>query len=272
MLELYHFDNSVCSQKVRLALEEKHLEWQDRRVDILNGAQFTPDYLKLNPRAVVPTLVHDGHVIRESTVICEYLDEVFREPPLMPADPLGRAQVRLWTKLPDEEIHSACATVTFTTYFRYTLMKLPPEKLLAIEAKEVDRLAHAAVHPTVLKRKHDVIVKGLEATDAKRAFKAYDQMLGEMEAALAQGPWLLGRQYTLADLALTPYVDRLYNLALGPMWIGRRPRVTAWYEAIRARPNFSAAIGRWFQAAELDAMRSIGGASWPAVEKLLAAA
>ncbi|HUY18239.1 MAG TPA: glutathione S-transferase family protein [Candidatus Binataceae bacterium] len=272
MLELYHFDNSVCSQKVRLALAEKHLEWQDHRVDILNGAQFTPAYLKLNPRAVVPTLIHDGHVIRESTVICEYLDEVFREPPLAPADPLGRAQMRIWTKLPDEDIHSACATVTFTTYFRYTLMKLPPEKLLAMEAKEVDRLAHSAVHPTVLERKHDVIVKGLGAADARRAFKAYDRMLGEMEAALAAGPWLLGDQYTLADLGLTPYIDRLYNLALGPMWIGKRPRVTAWYERIRARPNFSTAIERWLEPTEVDAMRSIGAASWPAVAKLLEAA
>lgn len=271
MLELYHFDNSVCSQKVRLALEEKQLEWQDRRVDILNGAQFAPGYLRLNPRAVVPTLVHDGIVIRESTVICEYLDEVFPEPPLAPADPVGRARMRTWTKLPDEDIHSACATVTFTTYFRYTLMKLPPEKLLGMERKEVDQLAHAAIHPTVLERKHDLIVKGLEAADARRAFKAFDRMFGEMEAALAEGPWLLGHQYTLADLALTPYVDRLYNLALSPMWIGKRPRVSAWYERIRARPNFSAAIARWFPPAEIDAMKSIGGASWPAVEKLLAA-
>jgi glutathione S-transferase len=269
MLELYHFDNSVCSQKVRLALEEKHLAWEDRRVDILDGAQFEAAYLKLNPRAVVPTLLHDGNVIRESTVICEYLDEVFREPPLVPADPLGRARMRTWTKLPDETIHSACATVTFTTYFRYTLMKLPPDKLLNMEEKQVDRLAHQAINPNVLARKHDLIVKELEASAAQGAFRAFDQLLGEMEAALADGPWLVDRQYTLADLGLTPYVDRLYNLALGPMWIGKRPRVTDWYERIRARPNFSSAIGRWFSGSELDAMRSIGGASWPMVAKIL---
>jgi len=221
---------------------------------------------------VVPTLVHDGNVIRESTVICEYLDAVFREPPLSPDDTLGRARMRTWTKLPDETIHSACATVTFTTYFRYTLMKLPPDKLLKMEEKEVDGVAHRAINPNVLARKHDLIVRGLDASAAQGAFKAFDQMLGQMEAALADGPWLVGRQYTLADLGLTPYLDRLYNLALGPMWIGERPRVSDWYGRIRARPNFSSAIGRWFSSAELDGMRSIGGASWPAVAKILQAA
>ncbi len=50
------------------------------------GDQFDPEYLKLNPKAVVPILVHDGRVIVESTVICEYVDEDFPEPSLKPAD------------------------------------------------------------------------------------------------------------------------------------------------------------------------------------------
>ena len=74
MIELYHHGSSVCAAKVRFALGEKGLTWQGHYLDILKGDQFAPDYLKLNPKAVVPTLVHDGFVIIESTVINEYLD------------------------------------------------------------------------------------------------------------------------------------------------------------------------------------------------------
>jgi glutathione S-transferase len=89
MIDLYHHGSSVCAAKVRLVLAEKEIVWKGHYVDILKGDQFSPEYLNLNPKAVVPTLVHDGNVILESTVICEYLDEVFPHPPLKPASALG---------------------------------------------------------------------------------------------------------------------------------------------------------------------------------------
>ena len=82
MLELYHHGSSVCAAKVRLVLAEKNLEWTGHYLDILAGEQFNPDYLKLNPKAVVPTLIHDGEVITESTIICEYIDDAFTDLPL----------------------------------------------------------------------------------------------------------------------------------------------------------------------------------------------
>ncbi len=84
---------------------KKGLAWEGRYVDILKGEQLAPEYLKLNPKAVVPTLVHDGKVIRESTLICEYLDEIFPEMPLRPKDPYARVEMRMWTKRLDEEQH-----------------------------------------------------------------------------------------------------------------------------------------------------------------------
>ena len=82
MLVLYHHGSSVCAAKVRFALGEKGIQWQGHYLDILRGDQFAPDYQKLNPKAVVPTLVHDGQVIVESTVINEYIDETFPNVPL----------------------------------------------------------------------------------------------------------------------------------------------------------------------------------------------
>ena len=114
MIELYHHGSSVCAAKVRLVLAEKGLEWKSHYVDILKGDQFSADYMKLNPKAVVPTLVHNGYPIVESTVICEYLDEVFPDLPLKPVTARDRAEMRLWTKAVDELVHPMCAEITFS--------------------------------------------------------------------------------------------------------------------------------------------------------------
>jgi glutathione S-transferase len=94
-LTLYDFGNSVCCQKVRVTLRAKALDWESIKVDLFKAEQYDPKYLKLNPRGIVPTLVHDGKPIIESTLICEYLDDAFPEPPLKPAEPWLRARMRL---------------------------------------------------------------------------------------------------------------------------------------------------------------------------------
>lgn len=271
MLELYHHGGSVCAAKVRVVLAEKHQEWTGHYVNIMTGEQFRPEYLKLNPRAVVPTLVHDGKVIRESAVICEYLDEVFEEPPLSPPDPYGRAQMRLWTKLPDEMIHRSCTAVTFSMFARFTLLKMSPDAVGRMSKKELDDQAKKIVNPEVYARKHNWIVDGLEAPDVKAAFHAFDSMLADMEVALAGGPWLLGRQFTLADIELIPYVNRLDVLGLSGMWTRSRPRVGEWFARIKERPSFKTGVADWIKTDEAASMRSVGEANWSKVEQLLAA-
>jgi len=116
ILELYHGINSVCAQKVRIELVAKGLQAKEH---IVSGDQlFTPGYLKLNPNAVVPTLVHDGVPVIESSVILYYLDEVFPTPPLMPVDSHPRARARLFNKLIDEYVHNYCTVISFATVWR----------------------------------------------------------------------------------------------------------------------------------------------------------
>src|SRR5829696_4305795 len=117
MLELYDNTNSVCAQKVRIAQAEKELAYQEHMLT-LRGDQLDPDYLKLNPNGVVPTLVWEGHPVIESAIILYFLDETFPEPPLMPRAPLARSQVRMYNKLVDEYVHTSCMVMTFATAFR----------------------------------------------------------------------------------------------------------------------------------------------------------
>ena len=113
MLQLYHYWDSTCSMKARYAVMEKALDCELVFVDLLSFEQLRPDYLKLNPNGVAPTLVHDGEAIVESTVINEYLEEAFPERPLLPADPLDRARVRSLVRIEDGKMHEAFRAPTF---------------------------------------------------------------------------------------------------------------------------------------------------------------
>src|SRR3954453_14942273 len=114
MLTLYDYGNSVCCQKVRITLREKGLDWEAIRVDLFASEQYDPRYLKLNPKGVVPTLVHDDKPVIESTLICEYLDETFPEPSLVPLDAWQRSRMRLWSKMVDEGLHEGVTEISFS--------------------------------------------------------------------------------------------------------------------------------------------------------------
>lgn len=262
MLELYHNNMSVCAQKVRLVLREKGLEATEHHLNLRKGDQLTPDYLKLNPNGVVPTLIHDGRPVIESTLIAEYLDEAFPEPSLRPADLVLRAEMRRWASLPDQGLHAACGTVSQCIAFRHQYLALPPDILADNLAKIPD--------PARRERKQLSIDLGMDAPQAPDAVRLYDKVLGRMETALADGrSWLTGDQYTLADVAMTPYVVRLDHLRLSWMW-GARPGVAAWLERLQARPNF-AAMSDYFDDSYLTLMAAEGAKVRGKVETALAA-
>jgi glutathione S-transferase len=264
-LVLYHHGSSACAAKVRFALAEKQLPWTSRYVDILRGEQFKADYLALNPKAVVPTLVHDGAVVVESTVICEYVDEVFPEPNIYPRAPLERARVRVWTKAVDEELHPACSAITYIVSHRHTILRNGGvgnfEEFVARGAGEgsAARLA-----------KWQWIQQGLDAPGAAEKIRLYDAYLHKMEAALADSTWLVGSHFSMADIALAPYVNRLASLAMEGLWQNDRlPHVENWFERLRARPTFDPAFVDWLPAGLAAEMRANGKRSWPAVAALI---
>jgi GST-like protein len=127
-LLLYDFGNSVCCQKVRITLRAKGLEWRAIGVDLFKAEQYDPKYLKLNPKGVVPTLVHDGKPVIESTLICEYIDGAFPQPPrLIPADPWAQSRMRLWSKMVDEGLFEGVTEISFSAMFRERMKNMPEE-------------------------------------------------------------------------------------------------------------------------------------------------
>ncbi|MGH8237945.1 MAG: glutathione S-transferase family protein, partial [Steroidobacteraceae bacterium] len=131
-LILYHGAISTCSQKVRLALAEKGLQFTARSIDVPAKEHLTPWYLALNPNGVVPTLVHNGISIVDSSVICEYLDEVFPDPPLAPRDAVGRARMRAWLRYFEEAPTAAIRVPSFNKALIRAFQKMPAEEFAAM--------------------------------------------------------------------------------------------------------------------------------------------
>lgn len=263
MLELYHHGSSVCAAKVRMVLAEKGLEWKGHYLDILVGDQFDPEYLKLNPKGVVPTLVDGDDVIRESTLICEYLDEKFPDTPLKPVSPAGKVRMRYWTKFLDEYLHPMCAVITFTSSHRHTIKRLGPEAVEEFLAKTPD--------PDWGRRKREWLELGFDGPEVVKAVKTFDKMLKDMEAALTDSDWLAGDAFSLADIGMIPYVNRLEMLNMLAPWPPERPRVMDWFERMKARPSFDPAIDKYLPESLANDFRTNGAKSWPELEAVLTA-
>ena len=266
--KLYHHGSSVCAAKVRFAMDEKGLPWDGVYIDILKGEQFNPEYLKLNAKGVVPTLVHDNTVIPDSTVIIEYLDQIAPETSVHPTDPWERAQARYWTKAVDEDLHPACGAVTFVCSHRHTVLKnLGPEGV----KKFLASTPPMSVTSDWKSQKDSFTRFGFEAPGATEKVKLYDTYLRKMEDALSGGDdWLVGNKFSIADIAMTPYVNRLAMMGMRGMWEnGRLPQVEKWFARIEARPNFKKCLIDWIPQDLANDLRENGAKSWPEVAKIL---
>jgi glutathione S-transferase len=266
MLELYHHGSSVCAAKVRLSLEEKQIGWQGHYVDILKGEQFTAAYRALNPKAVVPTVVHDGFVVTESAVICEYLEDVFQRTPLRPKDPQEHVRQLYWSKAVDEELHPACAELTFAASHRFTVLKLGEQKV----AEFLNSTPAKSVTATWHERKKAIVREGFKAPGVGAMVQLYDTHLQRMEAYLSTSPWLAGESFSLADTAMLPYVMRLEMLHMSATWgRSRLPRVERWLAACQNRPSFQLALWKWMPSQLTEDLKNNGIRSWPEVARIL---
>lgn len=238
MLELYHYDRSSAAQKIRIALAEKGLEWESRELNTKVGARehLRPEYLKINPRGVVPTLVHDGRPIRESQIILEYLEDAFPEPSLRPVDLVERANMRLWNKIIDEGLHVHSRVVGMCVSVRHV-------NAAAGEAANADYYKEMQED---VRRRNDLIniEHGMDSPllpDAVAYFKKHFQL---MDKALSETKWLACDTYSLADISHGVYVGRMAGFNMAPLW-GDLEHLNEWHARFKARPSFEEGVTRW---------------------------
>ena len=251
MLELYQFGNSVCAQKVRITMVEKGLDWETHEINLFASEQYSPEYLKINPKGVVPTLVADGQSIIESTLICEYLDETYPNPSLMPRDSYGRSQMRLWSKAVDEGLFEGIVELSFSAMFRQRMQGMTDEQ----RSVRFSNVGDPRRRDRFMSTYHD----GVSSPYVYHGIAAYEKAFKTMESDLSDGrSWLMGEQFTLADINLIPLIARLYYLDLLDIWTFKRPLVGEWWERSRKRRSFMQGLKEHFKPGEVSEMKKFG--------------
>ena len=228
MLELLNNPISTCSQKVRLTLHEKGLEFTDTKLDFRKKDHLTPEYLAINPDGVVPSLLHDGQPVLDSSVIMEYLDEVFPEVPLSPADPLGRAKMRKWLRFIEEVPTVAIRIPSFNKAFMRHRKDLSEEDL----AKDTNARTLRRTFYEEMGR------NGFSEARLDESLTRLRETVMRMDGALKGREWLCG-DLTLADFCVVPTIDRMRDLGLAHLWDGL-PEFARWWDQMQARPAYKA--------------------------------
>lgn len=247
---LYDNDFSTCAQKVRITLNEKMLEWETQWLDLRAGDQLRPDYLALNRSGVVPTLLLDDLVLVESTLILEFLEERFPFPKLMPVSPGDRYAVRRWMLRLDAGLHGSIGALSIGIAFRHEILAKGPG---GVEA-------HLAAIPDPLRRQRwrNAIDKGTDDAAFRQALVAWLQTLDLIEARLTEGTWLAGDEMSLADISYAPYVSRLEALGILAGWDRSGSRTGAWFDRMKSRASYTAAMDDVINPQKQDFVRQCG--------------
>ena len=252
MLTLYSATNSICTQKVFITLAEKGLDYDIHLIDLFANEQFSPQYLRINPKGVVPALEHDGKFIIESSLICEYLDDAFPSPSLVPTDPFLRARMRLWSKEVDEHLFEATRELSFSAMFRERMRNMSEEQREGRFRNVGDPIKRARLMSTY--------EQGVESPFVYQGIGCFEMAFHKMEEDLAaSGCWLIGANMSLADINMAPFVARLNYLDLLDIWIAKRPAMQDWWRRAQALPSFRASITDKTSETDAAAMKKFGG-------------
>jgi len=234
MLDLYHAEPVANSMKVLLCLKEKDLAFVSHYVDLLRFEQHRAEFVAINPNGQVPVLVHDGAVITESTVINEYLEDVFPEVPLRPSDPVHAAQMRVWSKFVDEYFCPALSMIGWHTMVRKVAQSLNKDQLDEV----LERI------PLKEQRDKWATIAGESFTPAQLAEsrRKIGVSIERLENLLKVSEWIAGPGYSLADVNSYSMVAGVPRFFPDLMNEKLTPRSVGWLQRMNERPAVKAAL------------------------------
>lgn len=233
-LQLYHYEPSANSMKPLLCLAEKGIPYESHYVDLHNFEQHSEAFVALNPNGQVPVLIHNGAVITESTVINEYLDEVFPGTRLVPQDPLTRARMRIWNKFVDEYFCPALSRIGWSV--------LVPKIAARLKSGELEEALKKVPLEEQRRKWLTAATESFTPEELSDARRQVSVSVERMENILRGSQWLAGDEYSLADVntySMAAGVPRLIPEAMNDE---TSPRSIDWLQRMNARPAVQAAL------------------------------
>jgi GSH-dependent disulfide-bond oxidoreductase len=241
MLELYHWAPNGPWLKPLIVLAEKDIDCTLHPIDVLAFEQYGPAMpaptleTRLNLEGEGPLLVHDGRQMTESFFMCEYLDAAFGGPALRPSHPVTFNRMLAWARFINEVFMPAVNTLGCKQYLAPALANRKPP------VETIDRIALAFVREGWLRGFSGDYPEAMLAESRRKVSIG----LKKIEAALADGPWILGQDYSLADIDAFA-ICRPVSL-LTPDLVEGHPRWAQWLARMQERPAVreSLAVGNW---------------------------
>lgn len=238
-LKYYHAEPAANSIKSMIPLIEKGLGWESVYVDLHKFEQHQPWFTAINPEGQVPVLDHDGAIITHTTVINEYLEDVFPDAqpdsgPLRPRDPVDAARMRYWNKFVDEQVMNY---VSMHGWHRMV-------GVIArnIESGEFEKLLESIPLPDQ-RKKWATARSGFSEADLANATDKIVYALKKVENQLGRTGWIAGEAYTTADINFYAMCGMMVERMFPELEVARNyPRIVAWREAMNARPAVQAAL------------------------------
>jgi len=208
-MKLHDLDRSPYCWKVRIVLAEKGVPYDS----VLATERQTDDaFGKLNPFRMAPVLeLADGRSVYESTVICEYLEEAYPQPAMLPKDPYERARVRIIEDTTDQYLYAASKLFTLAQY------KWEPPYLTRKPTAEIDE------------------------TSREEGRAKVEKHLAYLEDQLGDRRFFGGDMFSLADAALTPVLAGGMRLH-GFLPSARYPKLSSWIPRVLERPAVASTV------------------------------
>ena len=266
---LYHNPFSLCSKKIRVCLAEYGVDYDSVAIDLIETGSYqniSREFLKVNPAATVPVLLHNAHPVYESHEQLNYVASVVDQTGLLvPQDAQLRQVMDVWVHktslLGDDPIDSPEATAgnavpgLTVPIFAAMLVSIPTAKI--VEGLLFHRIKKRALLFLLMKR------RGLQKTLTlkpvagvlNRSAKAMTAHLHELELQLESsgGPWICGDQFTLADVGMMVIFDRLREGDWLHLLVHHRPALDAYWTALQQRPSYQAGCADFVYPAVAEA-------------------
>jgi glutathione S-transferase len=238
-VHVLHFAGSSCSQKLRIFLNLKGIAWTSHLVDLHSNENFKPWFLGINPRGLVPVLVHDGAVHIESNDIIQYLERKFSSPKLIPSgyDDEVAALLRH-----EDDLHLDLRTLSFRFVFNPPGPPKPTAALESYAANGAGTVQGARDHEKDVQIEfwQNAAREGFTDGRARVSAQKFRIEFDALEKRLATASYLMGEALSVLDIAWFIYAHRL-SLAGYPL-ARLHPRVGAWKDKLGARPEFASEI------------------------------
>jgi glutathione S-transferase len=227
-LKYYHAEPAANSLKSMIPLFEKALPFESVYVDLHKFEQHSGWFVAINPEGQVPVLDHDGVIITHTTVINEYLEDVFPDVPLRPRDPVGASRMRYWNKFVDEHVMNHVSM--------HGWHRMVGVIARSVESGQFEQLLERIPLPDQRRKWLDAR-SGFSESELANASAKIEYAVDKVEAQLALTPWLAGDDYTLADINFYCHCGMMVERMFPEMMIAQRtPRLVAWREKMTARP------------------------------------